>query len=186
MRDYIKKYPWARLRALWSMEIDEERDAMDDMPEGWKIAFGDLMFEELDEAIFRENLQDDFVVEQVKEKFGGLRFYVNVANESIWDIIDKYEAISEHVCIECGKPDVPMLNTAWISPMCPECFKKAYPKSSKTYEELSSEIAEMPSEITFHGFRNGERYERTISFGDTPQKIRELHQKRILNKKELD
>ena len=44
---------------------------------------------------------------QVKEKFGGLRFYVNGVSEAGWDLIDKAEEESYHTCEQClrnGEP----------------------------------------------------------------------------------
>lgn len=179
MSKYKEKYPWIRLRNLYNGEISDTVDAMDEMPEGWKIAFGDLFLEELDKVIKYYSLEDEFVFEQIKEKYGALRCYCNVTHEEIWDILNKYEALSEHICIECGKPDVPILNLPWILPLCPECFKKGYPKTKSTYEELSSKEKTMPNDITFSGFRHGQKYTRTLDFGNTPNKIRELYRKRI-------
>ena len=50
-----------------------------------------------------ESLQD-FEVEQVKEKFGGLRFYVGAAIRPVHDLIHKAEDKSYEICEECGKP----------------------------------------------------------------------------------
>lgn len=174
MSEYIKKYPWLRLRNLYDGQIDENYDAMDEMPDGWKIAFGDMIVEELDEEIRKAHLEDEFVVEQCKEKYGSLRFYVNAANEEIWDIINKYETLSEHICIDCGKPDVPMLNLSWIQPLCKDCFQKRSYSTSKTYEELSSNEKEMPNELVLSCYKHGENYTRTINIQPTANKIREL------------
>lgn len=40
---------------------------------------------------------------QVKEKFGGLRFYVWSAPQEVMDIIDKYELRSQYTCELCGE-----------------------------------------------------------------------------------
>ena len=44
------------------------------------------------------------VASQVKEKFGGLRFYVNGAIEKHWNYITFAESMSYRVCETCGKP----------------------------------------------------------------------------------
>jgi hypothetical protein len=45
-----------------------------------------------------------FRVLQVKEKFGGLRFYTNFNNEAISAIIETAEVESFHTCEVCGQP----------------------------------------------------------------------------------
>lgn len=45
-----------------------------------------------------------FEVEQIKEKFGQLRFYVNCAPDSIYDLISEYEFDSATICEVCGAP----------------------------------------------------------------------------------
>lgn len=42
------------------------------------------------------------VVVQVKEKFGGLRFYVHQGTEEIYNMISEAEAKSCHICEVCG------------------------------------------------------------------------------------
>ena len=39
------------------------------------------------------------------------------------DIIDKYTAISETICIHCGKPAT-KISIAWISPWCDDCARE--------------------------------------------------------------
>lgn len=46
----------------------------------------------------------EYRLNQVKEKFGGLRFYTNIRDATARDIISKYEALSETVCDVCGAP----------------------------------------------------------------------------------
>ena len=54
---------------------------------------------------------------QVKEKFGGLRFYINDGSKEIFDIISKYENISHTTCEECGKPGK-QRSGGWIRTLC--------------------------------------------------------------------
>jgi len=62
---------------------------------------------------------------QVKEKFGGLRFYVNGAPEHIYKAIEKTEKTSYETCEECGKPgSMRTLRGFWLKTMCDKCFKK--------------------------------------------------------------
>lgn len=56
-------------------EYDYEYTELDAMPEGWRIAFSDEMLEELRNELIRCNALDTYKVEQIKEKYGSLRWY---------------------------------------------------------------------------------------------------------------
>ena len=58
------------------------------------------------------------VAEQVKEKFGGLRFYVQGGDEYTQGVIAMAEMMSGKVCEECGAPGASGGN-GWISTLCP-------------------------------------------------------------------
>lgn len=62
---------------------------------------------------------------QVKEKFGGLRFYTNFYIEKIEDIIDKYEKKSLKTCESCGSTrEVKLRGRGWIRTLCEDCSEK--------------------------------------------------------------
>lgn len=62
----------------------------------------------------------DGTITQVKEKFGGLRFYAENVPEGGYDIIDAAEAASVKACELCGKPGA--INTdGWMLTLCSEC-----------------------------------------------------------------
>lgn len=67
--------------------------------------------------------EEPFEVVQVKEKFGGLRFYVTNANSEILDRISKAEAESYKTCEVCGAPGQPN-NAGWITTLCEKCRVK--------------------------------------------------------------
>lgn len=58
------------------------------------------------------------VAEQVKEKFGGLRFYVQGGDEYTQGVIAMAEMMSGKVCEECGAPGASG-GSGWISTLCP-------------------------------------------------------------------
>jgi len=62
-------------------------------------------------------------ISQIKEKFGGLRFYVDGAPREVFDIIDKYEALSEKTCESCGGPGK-QTDDGWIVTLCEKCDEK--------------------------------------------------------------
>lgn len=59
------------------------------------------------------------VAEQVKEKFGTLRFYIRGGDEYIDALINMAESMSGVTCEACGKPGTAG-GKGWISTMCEE------------------------------------------------------------------
>lgn len=141
----LEKYPWLTPTNRWTgkkitdcmngkqkgfwlndpdkyPEYDYTYTELDDMPDGWRIAFGDQMCEEIHQELVKFNFLNEYRIVQIKEKYGTLRWYDNgcPSGSKIYDIIDKYEELSEKTCIECGKP-AKWLSTGWISPFCDDC-----------------------------------------------------------------
>lgn len=80
--------------------------------------------------IFNKNLhkkeQERLQVEaaQVKEKFGGLRFYVNFADEYTYGMIGIIEGLSYKICEHCGSmKNVSQNKRGWIKTLCRKCRK---------------------------------------------------------------
>ena len=63
-----------------------------------------------------ELLPDGSTISQVKEKFGGLRFYADPYLDAINDIEDR----SLTVCEDCGQPGEPR-SGGWIRTLCDGC-----------------------------------------------------------------
>ena len=101
-------------------EYDYEYTELDDMPDGWRIAFGEQLCEDLRAELEHSGAIDDYRIIQIKEKYGGLRWYDNGNTKEGYGIISKYAALSERTCIVCGKPAT-KITTGWISPYCDEC-----------------------------------------------------------------
>lgn len=57
------------------------------------------------------------VAEQVKEKFGGLRFYYRGGDDVIDGMVQMAESISERTCETCGAPGTPTTG-GWIRTLC--------------------------------------------------------------------
>lgn len=60
---------------------------------------------------------------QVKEKFGGLRFYMNCATKEMSDLIQKAEALSYKTCEVCGEPGN-LDGKGWAKVKCESCNLK--------------------------------------------------------------
>ena len=68
---------------------------------------------------------------QVKEKFGGLRFYIggvsNKTHDAVYEAVYKAEERAERTCEVCGKPGK-ITGTFWLKALCKECNKKEVTK----------------------------------------------------------
>jgi len=89
---------------------------------------GDGWFDLIDELSRRiTEITEDVIASQVKEKFGGLRFYVGGIPteffEKIDDLIEEAEKKSYEICEVCGKPGE-IRDEGWVSTLCDECNKK--------------------------------------------------------------
>lgn len=57
------------------------------------------------------------VIQQIKEKFGGLRFYYNGGDEHINGMVRMAESWAGHVCEDCGAPGE-QRGGGWIKTLC--------------------------------------------------------------------
>jgi hypothetical protein len=60
---------------------------------------------------------EQVVVEQIKEKFGGLRFYYQGGDDYISGLVSMAEAWADHSCEECGAPGE-RRSGGWIRTLC--------------------------------------------------------------------
>ena len=65
---------------------------------------------------------------QVKEKFGGLRFYINSGSDEIHDRISKAENDSYEICEITGKPGKLRQDLGWWKTLCDEEYQKILKK----------------------------------------------------------
>jgi hypothetical protein len=78
-------------------------------------------------ALLEESPGASLSVKQVKEKFGGLRFYYDLrgANESLIialdEAVDLAEAACGHACERCGRLGSLDDRSGWLSTLCEAC-----------------------------------------------------------------
>jgi len=86
--------------------------------EGWL-----KLIDELSKKI--TELDPDVQVSQVKEKFGGLRFYIDGGSDEVHKLIEEAEEESYKTCEGCGtKENVSQTKTGWVKTLCDECVKR--------------------------------------------------------------
>jgi len=98
---------------------------LDNMPDGWRKAFGLAMCEEINEELktWPPEMRDQFRIMDIKEKWAALRFYTNFYTENLQKIISKYEIISKYTCIQCGE-EAQWITRGWYQPLCTQCAAK--------------------------------------------------------------
>jgi len=69
------------------------------------------------EAQLQKEIADLPIIQQVKEKFGTLRFYVDGGTDECYDYIRMAEAMSAHTCEECGNKGESRTGS-WIKVLC--------------------------------------------------------------------
>lgn len=71
-------------------------------------------------AAQHEPLRSMYRAEQVKEKFGALRFYMSSETEAMKLLIEEAEEASEQICERCGSPGS-VRGTFWVVTRCDSC-----------------------------------------------------------------
>lgn len=105
------------------------------LPEGWVSAFGQDLCDDLLNALGK--YQNDFVIEQLKDKYGEMRLYfhwrdieypLQIADE-LWevsalvqDIIEHYTKLSSKTCVRCGTHAPLRTINGWVEPLCDSCL----------------------------------------------------------------
>lgn len=128
-----------RLAEKFPFMRDENNNPMYcDIELGW-FPLVEKLCQEITDAYNTAELPMDICVEQVKEKWGELRFYFYFVNRKsttdtadkvkqlhckIVEIVDRYEDKSSTVCEECGQPGELRDERGYIHSLCDDCFEK--------------------------------------------------------------
>lgn len=94
--------------------------------DGWYDLIFDLSKKlELMILLLPEEQRKEMKASQVKEKFGGLRFYMTLYNEEFQKLIREAQNKSFHICEECGKPGQ-LIQAGWLYTSCEEHAKEEH------------------------------------------------------------
>ena len=137
----IKLYLYKKLNNFLGLfHILPSYTELDAMEQGWRIKFGENICKEIKYSLLHTYTKEiknrfsisyiiayikglhmlfNYRIEQIKEKFGGLRWYDYGGTNDVFNIINKYEDISYKTCIVCGKP-AKYITKGWICPYCEE------------------------------------------------------------------
>jgi len=111
----------------WQEEFNDKRLAEGgwygcDVGDGWQ-----KIIMEADEQLLY--IDPEYKIQQVKEKFGSLRYYfttekVGIEQDIMYCIASYAEQRSAHVCEECGKYGEYRPKLGWVRTLCNECYEK--------------------------------------------------------------
>ena len=122
----VKKYP----KIFRNYKGDPTKTCM-----AWGMTCGNGWYDILDDVCKKLSKYDGVYAEQVKEKFGMLRFYMNIEegvyekDPKIWTKLHKITGAAEmksaSVCEDCGGPSngVKSFN-GWLHGICETCFER--------------------------------------------------------------
>ena len=98
-------------------------DVTDQVGFGWNTLVKELIAELFD-------LGWDGKLYQIKEKFGGLRFYIGEGSDEIHDAIQAAEDRSYRTCEVTGEPGELRRDLGWMRVLCDEEYAKAKEKKN--------------------------------------------------------
>ncbi len=118
--------PMTQTAMCWGLEIGDGWAEL-----LWKLCCRILAFQRFHRC--------EVIAKQVKEKYGGLRFYWRIQfqrndvlpGESLdcflqmCRLTDRYEDESLHTCEECGRPGRCVSNAGWVLTRCDECLERS-------------------------------------------------------------
>lgn len=121
--ELLERYPFIQVRRLDDTVIPGQT-YLSGIPKGWMAAFGTQMLNDFANAAKEDGQKlDDLRVIDVKEKFGGLRWYWGRTGNSrrLAEVTRLYEGVSQAFCAKCGAHPV-MMTRGYILPLCKDCW----------------------------------------------------------------
>lgn len=149
----VKKFPF--LKPHWANReaYHYQTTILDNMPLGWKVAFGEMMAFDLLKACKKDDIDpNDLKFIEVKEKYGSLRCYTNITGSNIQNVLDDYEQVSQNICCICGKIDTPQLNNGWMVPVCKKCYKEKLHVNGNYEKNVNLKNSIIPDYYTVHKY----------------------------------
>jgi hypothetical protein len=161
IKKLVERYPYLLPRNVWTDKIPEDYDYTYirglALPRGWHKLFFQLC-EDIRQPLIDAGYLDKFRFSQIKEKYNRLECYNFGAPEAVQDIIDKYSVMAKYVCTVCGKPAV-YETRGYIASYCDYCWRDLALREKGDWLHFKSQYK-------ISGWKNGEAYEKTISFED--------------------
>ncbi|MGN0514050.1 MAG: hypothetical protein ACI4GD_07205, partial [Lachnospiraceae bacterium] len=124
-----KEFPFMRNQHNRN-DTNDEKSIFCECLDGWYQLIHDLCCE-IKNLYDRNGKEVELYPIQIKEKFGGLRFYVlyiddcdkELANASR-KIINDFESKSYNICERCGEAGTLRRDLSWLETLCDDCYCK--------------------------------------------------------------
>ena len=101
--------------------------------EGWKCLYEPII-EWIEKYNINKDKEQQIEIHQIKEKFGGLRFYCNFYTDELIEMIRNAEKESFRVCEFCGtKENVGHTVSGWYTTCCENCITEMSLKNKREY-----------------------------------------------------
>jgi hypothetical protein len=82
---------------------------------------------------------EQVTVRQIKEKFGGLRFYYDGGDEFVDGMVTMAESWASRSCEDCGSPATKQ-TTGWIKNVCDKHFNEIEERKAEQREKYKKEL----------------------------------------------
>jgi hypothetical protein len=123
----VEEFPFLLPRNRWTDKVSEDYDYSYNelwaLEKGWAKAFGYELICELRDALIEADYLDKYRITQIKEKYGGLRWYDFGAPEKAFEVIRIYTEKSYETCFICGEPATHE-TYGWINYVCETCLNE--------------------------------------------------------------
>lgn len=139
--DFLNDYV---LQILHCIPTYTELDALKYGCYGWYKRFGKQLINDMKKQLKKDKMLYSFRITQIKEKYGQLCIYCGTASREMYDLINKYSSMSEHICIECGE-DADIITTpyGWQCPYCNNCYNKNHNGEAIQYKKENGNWVEI-------------------------------------------
>lgn len=95
-----------------------------EVEDGWKQLYQPII-DYIEE--YNKSTNNPIEINQIKEKFGGIRIYLSYYTPELDKMIDEAEEKSFSICECCGKHiDNQIIKNYWIYPLCEDCYENRF------------------------------------------------------------
>lgn len=89
-------------------------------------------------------LKPDYRVLQVKEKFGGLRYYIDSLDATTRPLIAMAESICWAICEACGRTGTLRTDIIWVRTLCEECHEASLHPGTEQFRIFENRMGLYP------------------------------------------
>lgn len=167
------KYPFLQPRNVWTGKKYWDFNKLENIPAGWRKAFGKQLRNDLRKALIKDGILHDFYFTQIKEKWGKLCLYNNGTGPASDYVINHYQELSMCYCINCGKP-ARYVTDGWIEYLCEDCFDECSNTEMENYQEYKLSRRLNREDITYWIRRDKDGVETKLDYGVDFEKLWDL------------